>query len=199
MKQFELFGKTREKSTKGYLNELKAQGLVPGVIYGKENNINVCFFINDLKKLLYTKEVYKVLLNIDDKQYHVVVKNTQYHPLSDEPMHIDLMEADDEKVIKMSYPIIYSGAPIGVRQGGKIFKKLRVMKLKGKISHLPDDLNIDISNLKLGDTLKIKDISIPNVEILEAQGTPLVTVIRSRVADTATSSEGEESGEKPEA
>ena len=184
MKQFALYGKIREKSTKGYLNEMKAQGLVPGVVYGKEKSFNVCFFINDLKSLLYTKEVYKVVLNIEDKKYDVVVKDTQFHPLSDEPMHIDFLEIDDDKVVKVSYPILFTGTPEGAKQGGKVFKKMRKMRLKGKISDLPESMIVDITKLKLGDILKVRDIIIPNIEILEAAGTPIVSVVRSRVSDT---------------
>jgi len=181
MKQFELYGKLREKSTKGALNQLKAQGLIPGVIYGGEENKYVYFFINDLKKLLYTDDVYFIHANIENQKLNVVVKDVQYHPLSDEPIHIDLLEVNDEKEIKIQYPIHFTGTPEGTKQGGKIQKKKRALFLKGTIKNLPDILKVDISHLNVGETLKVKDVKFDGVEIIENGSTPLLSVVRSRV------------------
>lgn len=187
MKQFELFGKIREKSTKGALNALKNQGFVPGVIYGGEENINVYFFINDLKRLLYTDDIYLVNCNIEGKNIQAIVKDVQYHPLNDDPAHIDLMEVDGEKVVKMNYPLHFIGAPEGTKQGGKLIKKKRKIHIKGKISKLPDILEVNISQLNVGQTLKIKDLSYPDIEILEKPETPLASVTRTRATVEKTS------------
>jgi len=186
MKQFELYGKLREKTTKGAINNLRADGLIPGVLYGGEENKYVYFFINDLKKLLYTDDVYYVNTDIEGVTCNAVVKEVQYHPLSDEPIHIDLLEVNLDKVIKLAYPIHYTGTPEGTKQGGKVQKKKRKLILRGKISVLPDILNIDISHLNLGDTMKVKDLSFDGVEILDQPNTPLISVARTR----ATATEG---------
>ncbi|MBC8344049.1 MAG: 50S ribosomal protein L25 [Bacteroidetes bacterium] len=182
MKKYELFGKIREKSTKGALNQLRAKGFVPGILYGGEENMNVYFFINDIKKVLYTKEVYLLDLAIEDRKYMAIVKDTSYHPLSDEPIHIDLMEVTEDKVVKAKYPMSFNGTPEGAKEGGKVFKKLRIITLKGKVAELPDTVDIDITALELGDTLKISDIHIPNVEIIDPASTPVVGVARARAA-----------------
>jgi len=186
MKQFELYGKLREKTTKGAINSLRADGFIPGVIYGGEENKYVYFFINDLKKLLYTDNIYFVNTNIEGTSFSTVVKDVQYHPLSDEPIHIDLLEVDKDKVIKVAYPIHFIGTPEGTKAGGKVQKKKRTLKLMGKISILPDLLQIDISNLNVGETLKVKDVKIEGVEILDQENTPLISVARTR----ATVAEG---------
>lgn len=191
MKQFELFGKIREKTTKGTLNELRANGFVPGVIYGGEENINVYFFINDIKKVLYTKEVYLLDLTIEDKKYIAIVKDSSYHPLSDEPTHIDLLEVTVDKIVKVKYPMSFTGTPVGAREGGKVFKKMRIINLMGKVKDMPDTIDIDITSLNLGDTLKVRDINIPNIEIKDPAGTPVVGVARSRAAVAAVSAEEE--------
>jgi large subunit ribosomal protein L25 len=198
MKKFELFGKVREKSSKGALNQLRAEGFVPGVLYGGEENLNVYFFINDIKNVLYTKEIYLLDLTIEDKKYTAIVKDTSYHPLSDEPIHIDLMEVTPDKVVKVKYPMSFVGTPVGAREGGKVFKKLRIIRLKGKVADMPDTIDIDISPLALGDTLKIRDINIPNIEIIDPEGTPVVGVARARAAIVAEVEETEEGEEVEE-
>lgn len=189
MKQFELFGKEREKSTKGELNKLRSQGFVPGVIYGGEENINVYFFINDLKKMLYTDDIYLIKCNINNQKITAVVKEVQYHPLSDDPVHIDLMEVDEDKVIKISYPIHFIGTPEGTKQGGKFMKKKSKLLIKGKVSSIPDILEVNVSSLNIGQTLKVKDITLPNIEILENPNTPLASVSRTR-ATTQQAAQG---------
>ncbi|MFC2114086.1 50S ribosomal protein L25 [Bacteroidota bacterium] len=199
MKQFELYGKIRETSTKGALNQMRNEGFVPGILYGGEENINVYFFINDIKKALYTKEVYLLNLTIEGKEYKAIVKETNYHPLSDEPVHIDLMEVSENKVVKVKYPLNFIGTPVGSRQGGKVFKKMRIIRLKGRVADLPDQLDIDITPLELGDTLKVRDIDIPNIEIQESGSTPIVGVARSRAAIAAAIEAEEEAAEAAEA
>lgn len=182
MKKFELFGKIREKSTKGALNELRTQGFIPGVFYGKEENKSVYFFINDIKKLLYTSDIYNVALTIEDKLYSTIVKDTQSHPLTDEPSHIDLMEVTGDSEISIDFPITFVGTPNGVKLGGKATKKLRKLKIKGTISSFPDALIVDVSDVKLGETMKVKDLSFTGFEVIERGSTPLLTVSRTKAS-----------------
>lgn len=195
MRLYHLTAKTREKSTKGTLNQLKASGFVPAVIYGKEENTNVLCFINDLNHLIYTNEVYKVLLKVGDKEYQTVIKEIQSNPLTDRPIHIDFMEVDDNQVVNINYPVQVVGLPIGVRQGGKLFKKLRHLRLKGKISDMPDKVEVDVSDLDIGNTLKVKDIQIPNIQIIDSLSTPVISVARLRVIEEAVVAEGAEGAE----
>lgn len=184
MKQFELKGIKREHVTKGQMNDLKAQGYVPAVLYGDqiEENINMFFFINDLNDLIYTDDVYQVNLIIDGKTYKTVIKSIQFHPLSDQAIHVDFMTVSDDKVIKIWYPIHFVGTAAGIMQGGKLFKRMRKIRVKGKVSDLPNTLEINISSLNVGENLKIRDISIPNVEILIPEATPIASVTRPRGA-----------------
>jgi large subunit ribosomal protein L25 len=194
MKQYNLLATKREKSTKGDKNMQMNEGFVPGVLYGKDLNLNIYCFVNDLHGLIYTADVYVVNLTIEDKTYKAVIKDIQYHPMSDAPIHIDFMEVADDKVIKLKFPISFSGSPIGATKGGKIFRKMRRIRLKGKVSDMPEVLDFDISHLDIGEMLKIRDIKIPNIEILEAETTPLVSVNRPRVAVLTEESEDDEEG-----
>lgn len=184
MKQYNLFAKIREKGTKGSIEALRKQGFVPGVLYCLDKtNENVYCFINDLKGLIHSKDLCLVNLKVEDKIYRTIVKETQYHPLTDQPIHIDFMEVSDDTVVTLSYPINFTGTPVGVRQGGKASKKLRNMRIKGKIADMPDSLDIDISSLKIGDVLKIKDVSIKNIQIIEQATAPIMSVSRTRTTE----------------
>ncbi len=187
MKQENLTAILRNELTKGQLKEFKSKGYVPGVIYGEniKENINIFCFINDLKKLIYTSDEYQVNLKVEGKIYPCVIKEIQFDPVSDLPIHIDFMQVYDEKVIKIDYPVKFVGTPKGAMQGGKVYRKLRKLTLKGKVKDLPETLEIDITHLDIGQSLKIKDINIPNIEILMNPNTPVVTISRPRVS-TAT-------------
>ena len=107
MKQYNLLATKREKSTKGDKNIQMNEGFVPGVLYGKDLNLNIYCFVNDLHGLIYTTDVYVVNLTIEDKTYKAVIKDIQYHPMSDAPIHIDFMEVTDDKVIKLKFPVSF--------------------------------------------------------------------------------------------
>jgi large subunit ribosomal protein L25 len=186
MKEFNLYAKLRETSTKGELNKLRNQGFVPAVLYGEKNNLNIYCFINDLQGLIYTTDIFKVNLKVDNKIYSSIVKDVQYHPLTDTPTHVDFMEVNKDSIVKMQYPIHFVGIPLGAKQGGKIFRKLKKIHIKGKLGDMPEIFNLDITSLDIGESLKIKDVKLPNVEILDHESTTILTVSRVRVIEEET-------------
>lgn len=183
MKEFNLLGKVRETTTKGELNKLKAKGYVPGNLYGQDSSIMFYCFINDLNELINTADVFMVNLKIDGKIYKSFVKEIQLHPLKDTPIHVDFLELEDNKVVKMIYPIKFKGSPIGARQGGKLYKKMRSLHLKGKVVDLPEELAIDISNLNLGESIKVKDIHFPKIKIQELDSATIVNISKTKFVE----------------
>jgi len=190
MKEFNLLGKVRETSTKGDLNKLRAKGYVPGNLYGQESSIMFYCFINDLNDLINTADVFMVNLKIEGKIYKSFIKEIQLHPLKDTPIHVDFLELEDNKVVKMIYPIKFKGSPIGARAGGKLYKKMRSLHLKGKVVDLPEELSIDISNLNLGDSIKVKDIHFPKIKIQELDSATIVTISKTRMIEEVAPVEG---------
>ena len=183
MKEFNLLGKVRETTTKGEMNKLRAQGFVPANLYGQDSSIMLYCFINDLNDLLNTNDVFMINLKIEGKIYKSFVKEVQMHPLKDTPVHVDFLELEDNKVVKMIYPIKFHGSPIGTRAGGKLYKKMRSLHLKGKVADLPEELSIDIAHLDLGDSIKVKDVHFPKIQILELDSATIVNISKTKYVE----------------
>jgi large subunit ribosomal protein L25 len=182
MKTIEIKGSFRTELGKKSSREIRKIGSVPCVIYGKEQNIH--FHAPELafKNLIYTPEAHLVDLNIENKLIKAVLKDVQYHPVSDKILHADFIEVFDDKPVVINIPIKVSGDSIGVIAGGKLNIKKRSLKVKGLPADLPEHLNIDITNLKIHDSVKVGDMSYPKIELLDPRRLMVLTIATSRVA-----------------
>jgi large subunit ribosomal protein L25 len=182
MKTIEIKGSLRTDLGKKSSKLIRKTGSVPCVIYGKETNIH--FHAPELafKNLIYTPAAHLVDLNIDSKVYRAVLKEVQYHPVSDKILHADFILVFDDKPVTISIPIKVSGDSIGVIAGGKLNIKKRSLKVKGLPKDLPEFLNIDITNLKIHESVKVGDIIIDNIEFLDPKRLMVLTIATSRVA-----------------
>ncbi len=201
MKSVELEAIARDGAgKKGALNALRKEGRVPGIIYGGENNIN--FHVDAVKfsKLIHTSDVYLVNLKFEDKTIRTVIKDVQFHPVSDAAIHIDLMEVFDDKPISIGVPVVFTGKSIGVLNGGKRREKLRKLVLKALHKDIPEEISIDITNVRIGQSIKVGDLNLENVEILDHPNAVIIAVKTSRVAveEDLEEEEGEEGEEATE-
>jgi large subunit ribosomal protein L25 len=196
MKTIEIKGSFRTELGKKSTKQLRKIGNVPCVIYGKEMNIH--FHAPELafKHLIFTPEAHLVDLNIDSKVHKAVLKDVQYHPVSDKILHADFMEVFDDKPVVINIPIKVSGDSVGVIAGGKLTIKKRNIKVKGLPNDLPEFLNIDITNLKIHESVKVCDLSYDKIELLDQKKLMVLTIATSRVAtkgdaEAATAAGGE--------
>src|SRR5690606_8004687 len=109
----------------------------------------------------------------EDKKYNLVVKDVQFHPVTDKIIHADFLEISDDKKIKISLPVKVSGDSVGVKAGGKLRIKRRQLNVKGFVNDIPEYIPIDITNVKINHSVKVSDISMPNIEITD----PKITTI----------------------
>jgi len=167
MKTIEIKGSFRTELGKKSSKQLRKIGNVPCVIYGKEKNIH--FHAHELafKNLIYTPEAHLVDLNIENQVHKAVIKDVQYHPVSDKILHADFIEVFENKPVTISIPIKVSGDSVGVIAGGKLTIKKRSLKVKGLPTDLPEFLPIDITNLKIHESVKVGDISFDKIELLD--------------------------------
>jgi large subunit ribosomal protein L25 len=182
MKTIEIKGTFRTELGKKSSKLIRKAGNVPCVIYGKEQNIHFQTHENSFKNLVYTAEAHLVKLIIDDKEYRAVLKDMQFHPVKDNILHADFMEVFDNKQMVISIPVKVSGDSVGVIAGGKLAIKKRTLKVKGLAADLPEFLPIDITNLRIHESVKIGDLSFEKIELLDPKKSMVLTIATSRVA-----------------
>ena len=196
MKTIEINGSPRTELGKKSSKKLRMEGNVPCVIYGKNENVHFYTHENSFLGLVYSPDSHLVNLNLEDKKYNLVVKDVQFHPVTDKIIHADFIETSDDKKIKISLPVKISGDSAGVKAGGKLRIKRRYLNIKGFINDIPEFIPVDITNVKINHSVKVSDISIPNIEITDPKITTILTVASSRVV---MKEEGEAVAEKPAA
>jgi large subunit ribosomal protein L25 len=182
MKTIEIKGSFRTELGKKSSNEIRKSGNVPCVIYSKGQNIHFHAPELSFKNLIYTPEAHLVNLIIDGKLQKVVLKEVQYHPVSDRILHADFMEVFDDKPVIINIPIKVTGDSAGVIAGGKLIIKKRNLKVKGLPNNLPEDLHIDITNLQIHESVKVGDLSYDKIELLDPKKLMVLTIATSRVA-----------------
>ena len=200
MKEISLNGQVRTDLGKKASRDLRRQELVPCVIYGVEKAdgkpVAQAFTVtqNDLAKVLYTPNVYIVNLNIDGKEVKCVLKDVQTDYVTDRPIHVDFYQITDEKPIVMEIPVKLGGHAAGVKAGGKLTQVMRKLKAKALYTQLPDVIDIDITDLGLGKSVKVSELSFDNFEIVTPKEV-VVCNIRATRASAAAATEGEGEGE----
>jgi large subunit ribosomal protein L25 len=182
MKTIEINGTFRTELGKKSSKQIRKIGNVPCVIYGKEKNIHFHVHENAFKDLVYTPEAKMVKLSIEGKEYKAVLKDMQFHPVKDNILHADFIEIFDHKPVTINIPIKVSGDSVGVIAGGKLSIKRRTLKVKGLAENLPEHLDIDITNLKIHEGVRVMDLSYDKIELLDAKKSMVLTIATSRVA-----------------
>jgi large subunit ribosomal protein L25 len=182
MKTIEIKGFFRTELGKKSSKEIRKSLNVPCVIYGKEKNIHFYAHENSFKNLVYTPEAHLVKLLIEDKEFNVVLKDMQFHPVKDNILHADFVEIFENKPLVINIPIKVTGDSAGVIAGGKLSIKRRSLKVKGLAKDLPEVLPIDITELKIHEGVKVGELSFDKIELLDPKKSMVLTIATSRVA-----------------
>lgn len=194
MKSFTINGDLRAAQSKQELKKLRAEGKVPCVIYGGKEQVHFSTPALDFRHLVYTPEVYTVNLNVGGKTYNVVMKDIQFHPVTDNLMHIDFMELSDDKEINMDIPVKITGNSVGVRAGGILVNKLRKLKVSALPKHLPDFIEVKIDDLNIGDDVRVRDLSMEGVTFLDTASNVIAGVKTTRAVAAAAPAEAAKPG-----
>jgi large subunit ribosomal protein L25 len=189
MKSISINGTKRAAQTKQENIRLRAEGKVPCVLYGGKEQIHFSTPALSLKGLVYTPNVYTVELNIDGASYKAVMKDIQFHAVSDRINHIDFLELDENKKITIEVPVKVSGNAVGVRAGGQLVTKTRRLKVSALPKDLPDSIDVSINELNIGDDIRVRDIKLKGVEILNSPNSVLTAVKITRAVAAAATDE----------
>ena len=174
MKTITLTGSKRTSVGKKEANALRRDGKVPCILYGGKDIVHFEAIEKDFKHLVYTPDVHIVKLDVGGKQTDAILKDIQFHPVTDRIQHVDFLEVLSDKPVVMDIPVRFNGTAVGVKEGGQMLKKLTKIRLKGLISKIPATIEINIENMKIGDYIRIKDISYDGITFLHE---PVVTIV----------------------
>ena len=181
-------GDKRDVSIK--TSEIRKQGKIPAVIYGADVLEHCTVTKNEVKHLIYTPEFKTGDLSIDGKTFKCIIKDIQWHPVTDEIRHIDFLAIKDGVKVKVEIPVRFKGDSPGVKEGGKLMQSMRKVKVKLDPKDLVDALYVDISELKLGDAVRVKDLEVAdNIEVMVNAATPLAIVEVPRALKSTTAEE----------
>ncbi len=181
-----------KKGTKAVRNEEQ----IPCVLYGPGLSEHFSTDAASVRHLIYTPDFKVAEVSVGGQTHRCIVKDVQYHPVTERILHIDFLRLTEGHPIKVEVPLRFSGTAIGVKGGGKLQQKVRRVKIKTTPEHLVTELKLDISGLEMGQSIRIRDIKPPhNVEILNAPGTPVATIDIPRALRSASAA-AEKAGKK---
>ena len=181
MKTLEIKGSPRETTGKKDSKQLRKDGKVPCVLYGGKENVHFHADQLDFKDLVYSSDTYLVKLTVDGKQYDAVVQEIQFHPIRDEIIHVDFAQVFKDKPVIVNLPINLTGSSIGLKNGGKLRQRRRYMKIRALIDHIPEHLDVDMTDVDIGEFLKVGDLEYENIEVLDPPRAMVVGVVSSRL------------------
>jgi large subunit ribosomal protein L25 len=182
MKTFELKGEIRTGTGKTACKNLRNEGKLPCVLYGGKENVHFTVNTVDVKHLIYTPKMYMVDLTIGKKKHHAIIKDMQFHAVSDALNHLDFLEIFEDKPVEMSIPVELTGVAPGVKAGGKLQLVNRKLRVKGLPKNLPDSLNVDVSELNLGKSIKVGDVNFENIQVLNVKNTVITSIKLTRAS-----------------
>ncbi|MBO8152449.1 MAG: 50S ribosomal protein L25 [Candidatus Neomarinimicrobiota bacterium] len=192
MKEFNLEAKRRTKLTHGETNRLRREGKVPGVYYfHREDPIPVYVEKKDLIKLIHLK-AHIINLNIGRKKYKVIIRGLQHHPVTDDIIHVDFMGVTEKEIIEVEVPVHIKGEARGVKEfGGILEQHLWSLDVKCEADRIPDSIDIDVSELNVGDTVYVSDLKLEGIKILNPLSAAIVSVVRPAGVSEEAIKEGE--------
>ena len=191
MKSFALNAEARETSKKAN-KALRNQGKVPCVLYGGEKQVYFSATENDLNKLVNTPDVFLVNFEVGGEAFRAIIQELQFHPVTDRILHIDFLQVFDDKEVTVNIPVKFIGTPIGVRNGGNLVVRRRSIKTRAVPANLPDAIELNIENVRIGKFIYIGDIRDERYTFIAPDSSVVVGVKTARGAiDEEEEDEGE--------
>ncbi|MDR3695127.1 50S ribosomal protein L25/general stress protein Ctc [Mucilaginibacter sp.] len=180
MKSIAISGSPRENVGKRDAKELRYLGLVPAVLYGGATQTHFSVSAADLKPVVYTPVVHFIDLEIAGVKSQAIIKDLQFHPLTEQIIHVDFLLLDEKKPITIEIPVKLTGTSPGVKTGGKLVQKLRKLRIKALPKDHLDAIEVSIETLEVGKSVKVGDLSVGKLVITNAKEDTIVSVTTSR-------------------
>ena len=204
MKSIDVKGTARNEFGKKGAKALRKQNLIPCNLYGVERDetglpVAKAFSVTfeEVRKLVYSPDIFSVNLTIDDTTVLAVMREIQFHPVKDNILHIDFYQVDPKKPIVMAVPVKLNGLAAGVKAGGKLEQILRRVKAKALYTAIPEKIEIDVTPLTIGKSFKVGDLNVEGIDFVSPKEAVICTVMSTRSAAAAEATE--EGAEAPAA
>ena len=185
MKSIELNAQLREKTGKKDSKKLRKSEMIPCVLYGTEKNIHFAAPESDFRHLIYTSEVKYAKILLEGNTHNAIVKDLQFHPVSDKLIHVDFLNIYDDKPITVSVPVRLEGFAKGVQDGGKLSQDVRRLNVKGLLKDFIEEILIDVTSLGIGKSIKVSDLKLNNLQVIEMPNKSIASVKVTRVVKEA--------------
>lgn len=187
MKEIDVKGKKRAETGKKASKLLRKEGLVPCNLYGEKKDENgnpeaMSFAVptNELRKIVYTPHIYVINLIIDGESHTAVLKELQFHPVTDTLLHVDFYEINDQKPITIGIPVKLTGLAQGVRDGGRMNLSVRKINVTAKYQDIPEHLDIDVTSLQIGKSIKVGDLHFEGLELATSKDVVVCSIKATR-------------------
>ena len=195
MKSVSLNGIARVNLGKKFSKDLRKNGNIPCVIYSKgKEALHITVKNNELQKIIYNPSVFVLNIKVDDKEYNTIIRDAQFHPISDNILHVDFLQLSENELVSLNIPVELTGNSIGVRNGGQLNLVMRKLLIKSLPKNLPDTIEIDITKLRIGQSIRIEDIKNENYDFVQPESAVIVSVKTARNV-VEEEEETEEAGE----
>lgn len=198
MKEINVAGQKRVDLGKKASKELRKQGFVPCNLYGEKNNdkgapeaLSFALPFSELRKLIYTPHIYVINLEIEGNHHTAILKEVQFHPVTDAPLHVDFYEVNDQKPITIGIPVKLVGLAQGVRDGGRMNLSIRKISVTAPYQQIPEHLDIDVTALKIGKSIKVGDLSFEGLNIATSKDVVVCSIKMTRQAQQAATETAE--------
>lgn len=176
MKTVSLSGSRRANVGKKDASAIRKSGKVPCVIYGGKEQVHFTCSELELGKIVWSPDAHEVKLNIDGKEHRSFIQDIQFHPVNDRLVHVDFLEIHDDKPVKIKLPVKLSGVSEGVKKGGKLVQNFRKLTVSGLPSKLPDVIDVSISDLNIGDGVRVRELNVDGLKFLDNASSYVVSV-----------------------
>lgn len=199
MKEIEVAGKKRSTIGKKASKILRKEGFIPCNLYGEAKDENgapkaLAFTcpMNELRKIVYTPHVYVINLIIDGESHTAILKELQFHPVTDALLHVDFYEVNDQKPITIGIPVKLTGLAQGIRDGGRMNLSIRKINVTAKYQDIPEHLDIDVTDLKIGKSIKVGDLHFEGLEMATSKEVVVCSIKATRKSNAASKAENAE-------
>ena len=202
MKEINVTGQKRENLGKKASKELRKQGLIPCNIYGEKKGENglpeaYAFAIpfTELRKIIYTPHIYVIDIDIEGVHRTAILKEIQFHPVTDAPLHVDFYEVNAQKPITIGIPVKLVGLAQGVRDGGRMNISIRKINVTAPYQQIPEHLDVDVTKLRIGKSIKVGQLSYEGIEIATGKEVIVCSIKMTRNAVASAASDSDETEE----